>query len=514
MLGELNLGDVLSVLLFVSVLGTLLLGYPIAFSLAGSSVIFAAIGYFCGVFDWSFMTALPPRYIGIMRGEVLVAVPLFVFMGFILERSGIAEELLITMGQLFGKLRGGLGMSVVVVGALLAASTGVVGATVVTMGLISLPAMLRARYEPRLATGVICASATLSQIIPPSTILIFLGDLLAGVNQQAQAQMGNLSPEPVSVGDLFAGALLPGLMLVGLYLLWIGYKALMQPSSCPALELSDKERHGLPRRFVFALLPPLLLIIAVLGSILGGVATATESASIGALGAVILAAANRKLSFDMIRQASHNTMMTAALVFVIVLAASTFSLVFRGLGGEHLVHQALANIPGGAFGAMFTVLLIMFLLGFFLDTLEIILITVPICGVALILHGFNPLWLGVMIGMNLQTSFLTPPFGYTLFYMRGVAPASIRTQQIWSGVVPWVTLQVIGMAMVWSFPATATWLPKVIFGGPAVSGPAEAGQGIQVNETDLSPDGRAPPTSLEEAIEGDDDTFSMPDVLK
>ncbi|WP_368744358.1 TRAP transporter large permease subunit [Desertibaculum subflavum] len=456
-------GDILAILLFVSVLASLLVGYPIAFSLAGSSILFGLVGNALGVFDWSFMSALPPRYLGIMRNEVLVAVPLFVFMGFILERSGIAEDLLITMGQLFGKLRGGLGISVVIVGAMLAASTGVVGATVVTMGLISLPAMLRAKYDPRLATGVICASATLSQIIPPSTILIVLGDLLAGVNQQAQAKLGNLAPDPVSVGDLFAGALFPGLILVGLYMLWMVYKAVMEPMSCPAIALVGEELRGLPRRVLLAMVPPLLLIVAVLGSILGGVATATESASIGALGAVLLAALNRRLSLDMIRQASHNTMMTAGLVFVIVLAASLFSLTFRGLGGEHLVEQALTNTPGGRVGALLIVMAVMFLLGFFLDTFEIILITVPICGTALLLLGYNPVWLGVMIGMNLQTSFLTPPFGYTLFYMRGVAPASVTTPQIWSGVFPWITLQVIGMLMLWFYPQIATWLPEYIF---------------------------------------------------
>ncbi len=456
-------GDILSILLFISVLATLMLGYPIAFSLAGASIIFGFIGYMIGAFDWSFMSALPPRYVGIMRNEVLVAVPLFVFMGFVLERSGIAEELLVTMGQLFGKLPGGLGIAVVIVGAMLAASTGVVGATVVTMGLISLPAMLRANYDPRLATGVICTSATLAQIIPPSTILIVLGDLLAGVNQQAQAKLGNLSPDPVSVGDLFAGALIPGLMLVGLYVLWMIYKAVMVPESCPAIELTAEEKRGLPRRVLLAMIPPLLLIVAVLGSILGGIATATESASIGALGAVLLAALNGRLNFDMIRHASHSTMMTAGLVFVIVMAASLFSLTFRGLGGEHLVEQALSNTPGGRIGALLVVMAVMFLLGFFLDTFEIILITVPICGTALILLGFHPVWLGVIIGVNLQTSFLTPPFGYTLFYMRGIAPAAVTTPQIWTGVIPWIGLQIFAMSLIWLYPQTATWLPEYIF---------------------------------------------------
>jgi tripartite ATP-independent transporter DctM subunit len=361
-------------------------------------------------------------------------------------------------------LRGGVGYAVIIVGAVLAASTGVVGATVVTMGLISLPAMLRASYHPQLATGVICASSTLAQIIPPSTVLIFVGDILSGVNQAAQMARGNFAPDPVSVGDLFAGALLPGLMLVSLYLLWVVYKAVFQPETCPAIELNAEEKAGLPRRVLFALIPPLLLIVAVLGSILTGVATATEASSIGALGALVLAALNGKLSWDVLRQASYNTMVTASLIFVIVFGASLFSLVFRGLGGEHMVTEALKAMPGGVFGAMFIVMLVMFILGFFLDTFEIILIMVPICGPALLQLGVDPIWLGVMIGVNLQTSFLTPPFGFTLFYMRGVAPAAITTGDIWVGSISWTYLQAMGLGLVWYFPQLATWLPKVVFG--------------------------------------------------
>jgi tripartite ATP-independent transporter DctM subunit len=475
MLSAFNVGDILSICLFLSVIGTLLIGYPIALTLAGTSLIFAVLGHQFGAFDYAILNGLPLRYLGTMTNDVLVAVPLFIFMGLILEKSGLAEALLTTMGQLFGPLRGGLAFSVVVVGALLAASTGVVGATVITMGLISLPAMLRAGYCPMLATGAIGASSTLAQIIPPSTVLIFAGDLLAGVNQAAQLKLGNFAPTPISVGDLFAGALIPGFILVGLFLLWVVYKAVFQPETVPALVMSPEERRGLPVRVVIVLIPPLILIVAVLGSILFGFATPTESASVGAVGAMLLAAVNRKLSFATIRYASLNTMITTSIIFVIVLAASLFSLVFRGLGGEHMVEQALHNLPGGAFGAMLAVMAIMFILGFFLDTFEIILIMLPICGPPLILLGLDPIWLGVMIAMNLQTSFLTPPFGFTLFYMRGIAPPSVSTAEIWAGAIPFVFLQILGLSLLWAFPQAATWLPEKLFGQPQIEQTAPAG---------------------------------------
>lgn len=487
----LSIGDILSILLFVSICLTLLIGYPIAFTLAGTSLIFALLGYLFGVLDLTILQGLPSRYFGSMANEVLVAVPLFIYMGLVLERSGIAEALLTTMGQLFGKLRGGLAYSVVLVGAVLAASTGVVGATVVTMGLISLPAMTRAGYDPRLSTGVICASATLAQIIPPSTVLIFVGDMLAGVNQSAQMRMGNFSPDPVSVGDLFAGALLPGMILVGLYLLYCVYKAVLQPESCPAIIMTEAEQRGLPRRVAVALLPALSLIIAVLGSILAGIATPTESASIGALGAMLLAALKGRLNLDTVRHAALTTMTTTSIIFVIVLAASLFSLVFRGLGGEHMVEQALKAMPGGAFGAMFIVMLVMFILGFFLDTFEIILIMLPICGPPLIMLGLDPVWLGVMIGINLQTSFLTPPFGFTLFYMRGIAPPSITTGDIWIGSIPWTFLQVFGLAICWAFPATVTWLPSVVF-STEQSQPAAPGAPAKPSFSDMIKDDAIP----------------------
>ncbi len=474
MLSSLNIGDVLSILLFLSVLGTLLIGYPIAITLAGISLIFAFIGHQFGTFDYSFLNSLPSRYLGSMLNEVLVAVPLFIFMGLVLERSGIAEALLTTMGQLFGKLRGGLAFSVILVGAMLAASTGVVGATVVTMGLISLPAMMRAGYDKRLIAGTICASSTMAQLIPPSTVLIFIGDILAGVNQAAQLRKGNFTPDPISVGDLFAGALIPGLIMTTIYLVWIIYKAVLQPETVPALVMTDAQRSGLPRRVISALVPPLLLIVAVLGSILLGFATPTESASVGAIGAIILAALNRRLSFEMIYYAARNTMVTTSIIFVIVLAASMFSLVFRGLGGEHMVEEALKNVPGGPFGAMLAVMAVMFILGFFLDTFEIILIMLPICGPPLIILGLDPVWLGVMIAINLQTSFLTPPFGFTLFYLRSIAPPSMSTATIWLGAIPYVTMQLFVLGVVWAFPPTATWLPKALFQGPkpSISAPA------------------------------------------
>ncbi|MEK0084812.1 TRAP transporter large permease [Benzoatithermus flavus] len=457
-------GELLALGLFASLCGTLMLGFPVAFTLAGTSLLFAAIGYLLGHFDPAFFLSLAPRYFGVMTSETLVAVPLFVFMGFVLERSRIAEELLQTLGVLFGNLRGGLGYAVVLVGAVLAASTGVVGAVVVTMSLISLPTMLRAGYDPKLATGIICASATLAQIIPPSTVLVFVADILQGVNQAAQLRLGNQAPEPVSVGDLFAGAFLPGFVLVALLLLWVAFHALVDPASCPPLALPDAERWALRRRVVVALVFPSLLIVSVLGSILAGIATATESASLGASGALLFAALRGRLSLGLVREASLRTALTTSMIFVILLGASVFSLVFRGLGGEALVEESLRAMPGGRIGAMAVFMAVMFVLGFFLDTFEIVFVMVPIFGPPLLVMGCDPLWLGVMIGLNLQTSFLTPPFGATLFYMRSAAPPAIPTGTLWRGVVVPVALQLLTLLLVWLFPALATWLPKVVFG--------------------------------------------------
>lgn len=458
------IGELLSVVMFFGIIGVLMLGYPVAFSLAGVSLFFAGVGWLLGAFDPSNFNSLASRYLGVMLNEVLVAVPLFIFMGMMLERSGIAEKLLITMGRMFGTLRGGLGLSVIVVGALLAASTGIIGATVVTMGLLSLPAMIRAGYDPRLATGVICASGTLGQIIPPSTVLIFMGDMLSGINAQVQMEKGNFAPSAVSVGDLFAGAFMPGLMLVSFYMLWMIYKAIRDPKSCPALEVTAEEKASLGRDILTSLLPPLVLIMAVLGSILAGIATPTESAAVGAVGAMLLAAVKRKLTLTNLRQCMAATANTTTMVFVILLGASVFSLVFRMLGGDELVATFLSSLPGGTLGAILFVMLLMFLLGFILDTFEIIFIILPITAPILLTMGVDPVWLGVMVAINLQTSFLTPPFGFALFYLRGVAPSSVSTRMIYEGVLPFVGIQLVALATLIIFPEIVTWLPNKLYG--------------------------------------------------
>lgn len=455
------IGEILSGLLFFGVIGFLLIGFPVAFTLAGTSLIFGTVGYFLGVFDFSNMGNLMGRYIGYMTNEVLVAVPLFIFMGVMLEKSKIAEQLLLTMGKLFGRLRGGLGISVVVVGALLAASTGVVGATVVTMGLISLPAMLRAKYNPKLASGVICASGTLGQIIPPSTVLIFMGDMLSSINAQVQMAQGNFAPTPVTVGDLFAGAFIPGFVLVGLYIAWVIFKAITDPESCPATPMTDEDRKGIVKDVVVALIPPLVLILLVLGSIITGIATPTEAGSVGAVGATVLAALRWRLSFKVVRDAALATATITSMIFIILFGASVFSIVFRVMGGDNLVHEFLSNLPGGAIGAMIVVMAVMFVLGFILDTFEIIFIIIPITAPILLALGIDPIWLGVMVGVNLQTSFMTPPFGFSLFYLRGVAPNSVTTGMIYKGAAPFVVLQIIGLAILFIFPQLITWLPSI-----------------------------------------------------
>lgn len=458
------IGELLAGLMFFGIIGFLLMGFPVAFTLAGVSLIFGLVGMSLGVFDLSNFGALPNRYIGFMTNEVLVAVPLFIFMGVMLERSNIAEQLLMTMGKLFGSLRGGLGISVIIVGALLAASTGVVGATVVTMGLISLPAMLRAGYSPKLATGVICASGTLGQIVPPSTVLIFMGDMLSGINSQVQMAKGNFAPVPVSVGDLFAGALLPGLLLVSLYLAFTIFKAVTDPDSCPAVPVPPEEKGNLLREIFVALVPPLLLILVVLGSILGGVATPTEAASVGAVGAMVLAALRWRLSLKVLRETAVSTATITSMVFVILLGASVFSVVFRLMGGDNLVHEFLSNLPGGPLAAVAVVMAIMFVLGFILDTFEIIFIVIPITAPILLALDIDPVWLGVIVGVNLQTSFLTPPFGFALFYLRGVAPPDLPTSAIYRGILPFVVLQICAIAILFTFPEIVTWLPRLVAG--------------------------------------------------
>ncbi|MFD1913167.1 TRAP transporter large permease [Halodurantibacterium flavum] len=457
------IGEILAGLMFLGVIGMLMLGFPVAFTLGGTSLLFALIGMQFGVFDPSNFGALAGRFIGYMTNEVLVAVPLFIFMGVMLERSRIAEQLLMSMGKLFGNMRGGLGISVIVVGALLAASTGVVGATVVTMGLISLPAMLRAGYKPTLASGVICASGTLGQIIPPSTVLIFMGDMIGGIHAQVQMAQGNFAPQTVSVGNLFAGAFFPGLLLVGLYLAYVLFKAWTDPESCPATPVPPEERAGLWRELVTAFIPPLALIVAVLGSILGGIATPTEAASVGAVGATILAALRWRLSWRVLKETVISTAAITSMIFVILFGASIFAIVFRQMGGDNLVHEFLSNLPGGATGAMIVVMLIMFVLGFILDTFEIIFIVIPITAPILLALGVDPVWLGVMVGVNLQTSFLTPPFGFSLFYLRGVAPNSVSTAMIYKGAIPFVLLQILAIALLFIFPGIVTWLPSVLY---------------------------------------------------
>jgi tripartite ATP-independent transporter DctM subunit len=450
-------------LLFVSVVLVLLAGFPVAFTLAGTALLFASGGVIAGVFNEALLSGLPNRVFGIMSNETLVAVPLFVFMGVTLERARIAEELLDTLSRLFGTLRGGLGISVTLVGMLLAASTGIVGATVVTMGLLSLPTMLRRGYSPEVATGTICASGTLGQIIPPSIILVMLGDVMTSAYQQAQFEMGVFSPKTVSVGDLFAGALIPGLLLVALYIAYIVIAALVKPELMPAHESGPDDRVSFAG-ILRALLPPLALIFAVLGSILGGLATPTEAAGVGSMGALLLAAWRRELTLERMRDIMQATLKISSMVFLILIGASVFSLVFRGYGGDDAVHSVLSALPGGVVGAVIVVMLVMFLLGFVLDFIEITFVVVPIVGPVLLAMGLDPVWLGVMIAINLQTSFLTPPFGFALFYLRGVAPPTVSTEQIYRGVIPFVAIQVGALLLLALFPDLVTWLPAKIYG--------------------------------------------------
>ena len=453
----------MSLLMFATVFMVLLAGYPVAFSLAGTALGFAVAGQWLGIFDFAFLEALPNRLFGIMTNQTLVAVPLFVFMGVMLERSRVAESLLETMAALFGRLRGGLGISVTLVGMLLAASTGIVGATVVTMGLLSLPTMLRRGYDPKIATGTICASGTLGQIIPPSIVLVLLGDVLSAAYQQAQLDQGIFSPRTISVGDLFAGALIPGLLLVMLYLAYLVAVSIMRPQAVPAHQQADTDTAG-GLRALQALLPPLLLILAVLGSILAGLATPTEAASVGAVGAILLALARHQFNLNILRGVVRSTMEVSSMVFLILIGASVFSLVFRGFGGDELVEELLTQLPGGVIGAMLVVMLVMFFLGFVLDFIEITFVVVPIVGPVLLGMGLDPVWLGIMIAINLQTSFLTPPFGFALFYLRGVAPQSITTGDIYRGVMPFIGIQLTMLGLLALWPALATWLPALVYG--------------------------------------------------
>jgi tripartite ATP-independent transporter DctM subunit len=451
------------VLLLVAALAAgLLSGFPVAFVLAGVSLLLAGLGILFGGFDPSYLQAFPNRVFGVMGNETLLAVPLFVFMGVMLERSRLAEDLLESVAALFGDKRGGLAIAVLLVGALLAASTGIVGATVVTMGLIALPVMLRHGYCPQLAAGTLCASGTLGQIIPPSVVLVLLGDQLGNAYQQAQLKLGNYSPDTVSVGDLFAGAVLPGLGLVLLYALYVLWTAWRTPQRAPALPRAALAQRS-ARRLLRALLPPLLLMVAVLGSILGGIATPTEAAAVGALGATAFAALAGQFDLARLREVSLHTVQITAMVFAILLGAQLFALVFRGFGGDELIHAGLSSLPGGSFGALLLVMLTLFLLGFLLDFIEIVFVVVPIVAPVLFALGVDPVWLGVMIAINLQTSFLTPPFGFALFYLRGVAPPELRTAALYRGVMPFIALQLLMLAALGAWPALATWLPAQLY---------------------------------------------------
>lgn len=450
--------DYISLYMFLAVCLFLMLGYPVAFTLAGTALAFAAGGILAGHFDAGFLSALPGRIFGTISNDTLIAVPLFILMGIILEKSRVAEELLGSMAKLFGTMRGGLGISVVVVGMLLAASTGIVGATVVTMGLLSLPSMLKAGYSPSLAAGTICATGTLGQIIPPSIALVLLGDILSNAYQRAQLNMNIFNLKTVSVGDLFVGALIPGVMLVGMYILYLLVYARLKPDAAPPAEVE----HTTAAEIMRGLLPPLTLILLVLGSILSGAATPTEAAGIGATGALILALGKRQMDFARMKEVVVNTMEITAMVFMILIGAAVFSLVFRGFGGEELIHEFFLGLPGGVVAATLVVMLVIFLLGFILDFIEITFVVVPIVGPILLMMGVDPIWLGIMIAMNLQTSFLTPPFGFALFYLRGVAPASVTTSAIYRGVVPFIMIQLLAMAALWYWPAMATWLPSLL----------------------------------------------------
>ena len=512
----------LDLLMVAALIGAILLGYPVSFTIAGVATLFALLGFITGDFDLGLMGALGQRFFGLMTNDVLIAIPLFVLMGVVLEKSRIAEDLLQTMGQLFARLPGGLGVSVVLVGALLAASTGIVGATVIAMGLIALPTMLRNNYDPRLAAGMVCTAGTLGQIIPPSTLLIILSDVMSNAYQQAQFAQGKFTIDTISVGQIFAAALLPGLLLVGVYIVYIVARALINPALAPPV--SDAGRHPSPASILSAVMPPLVLIVAVLGSILGGIATPTEAASVGAVGALIMAGARLGVSRRLILigaiafavlaiaagaapvrlqrtdagpldwtlggiyallaiagiaalgaailrsarkavllPALTSTLTVTAMIFATILTASVFSLVFVGLGGGERIEQILTVMPGGAIGALVFCMLLTFVLGFFLDFVEITVILLPLIAPPLILMGHDPIWLAILFAINLQTSFLTPPFGFSLFYLRGAAPKEVTTGHIYAGVAPFIALQIVGVAIIWVFPEITLWLQRALF---------------------------------------------------
>jgi len=435
--------NVLAPLMFVAVFVVIFMGYPVAFALGGTALVFAAMGVELGYFDWHLLYAMPERVFGIMSNSVLLAVPFFIFMGIVLEKARLAEDLLTTIGKLFGPLRGGLALGVVLVGTLLAAATGVVGASVVAMGSISLPVMLKYGYSKTLSSGIILASGTLGQIIPPSVVLVVLAD-----------QMG------ISVGALFLGGLIPGLMLSGAYALYAAGVAVFKPEAAPALPAEVRQESGpeLLRQVALVLMPPLILILLVLGSIFAGVATPTEAGAVGSVGAMALAALHRRLDWRVVRQAAEETARLTTMVMFLLIGSTAFALVFRGLFGDVWIEDLLSGLPGGKIGLLFVANLVVFLLGFFLDFFEIAFIIVPLVTPVAQLLGIDLVWFGVMLGMNLQTSFLTPPFGFALFYLRGVAPPEVKTSDLYRSVVPFIAIQVLALIAIILFPGLVTGL--------------------------------------------------------
>ena len=455
--------ELLPLLFFLTICAALMLGYPVAFTLMGVSFLCSGIGIVFGEFDSAYLSLIPNRLYGILTNQNLIAIPLFIFMGTMLEKSNIAEDLLKNMSLVFRGLPGGLGISVVVVGTLLAASTGIVGATVVTMGILSLPTMLREGYKPSLAAGTICATGTLGQIIPPSICLVLLGEVMSNAYQQSQLNAGEFDGGFVSIGDLFAGALIPGMILVFIYALYLFCVGLVKPEFAPSTELD--EAHALKSTFlalIKGLFPPLFLMIVVLGSIVLGIATPTEAASVGAMGAVFLALLKQELTFEVLKNVNLETLRVTSMVYLILIGAAIFSSVFRGFGGDIFIEELLVNLPGGVSSAVLVVMLLIFLLGFILDFIEITFMVIPVVGPVILSMGVDPIWFGVMIAINLQTSFLTPPFGFSLFYLRSVAPPELATVDIFKGAIPFVIFQIFLLLTLTLFPEVVTWLPRVL----------------------------------------------------
>ncbi len=450
--------EIFAFLLFFLLAIFLITGYPVALTLAGTAIFVGMIGYLLDLFPLVLISVLPNRIFGIITNETLIAVPLFIFMGVMLEKSGIANDLLENMSKIWGKKRGGLVYSILIVGVLMAASTGIVGATVVTMGILSLPLMIKWKYNRKISTGVICASGTLGQIIPPSIVLVLLADIFQGANEQASAISGNLAPDPVSSIDLFAGAIFPGLLLVGMYFSWIFLCSKINPEIFPKVTFQETNFNIF--KILKIIFPPIVLIIIVLGSILFGIATPTESASLGALGSILISLRKKNTNIETLLNASKETVKISSMVFFILIGASLFSLVFRGFGGDLLVENFISSIPGGEVISFTIVMIVIFLLGFFLDFFQIVFVIVPIVGPSLIAMGYDPIWLALMFAINLQTSFLTPPFGFALFYLRGVSPKEVKTSEIYQGVIPFIIMQVILLLILFKFPSIITWLPK------------------------------------------------------